>query len=93
MSSTDHNGIKTRSRAIITRLNVGDVLRINLPTGYYLYSNNNRITTFTGYPQSRDGNKETDLNFNSTISICTEYRHQLIRLKITVMTLIKRVLR
>ena len=49
MSSTDHNGIKTRSRAIITRLNVGDVLRINLPTGYYLYSNNNRITTFTGF--------------------------------------------
>ena len=49
MSSTDHNGIKTRSRAIITRLNAGDTLRITLPTGYYLYSNNNRITTFSGF--------------------------------------------
>ena len=49
MASTDHNGIKTRSRAIITRLNVGDTLRITLPTGYYLFSNNNRITTFTGF--------------------------------------------
>ena len=49
MSSTDHNGFKTRSRAIIIRLNTGDVLRCNLPTGFFLYSNNNRITMFTGF--------------------------------------------
>ena len=49
MYSTDHNGIKTRSRAILVRLNAGDTLRVNLPSGYYLYSNDNRITSFTGF--------------------------------------------
>ena len=49
MYSTDHNGIKTRSRSIIVRLYEGDTVRVNLPSGYYLYSNDNRITCFTGF--------------------------------------------
>ena len=49
MYSTDHNGIKTRSRSIIVRLYEGDTVRVNLPSGYYLYSNDNRITSFTGF--------------------------------------------
>ena len=49
MYSTDHDGIKTRSRAIIVRLYQGDTVRVNLPSGYYLYSNDNRITSFTGF--------------------------------------------
>ena len=49
MYSTDHNGIKTRSRSIIVRLYEGNTVRVNLPSGYYLYSNDNRITSFTGF--------------------------------------------
>ena len=49
MTSTDHNGIKTRSRSIIIRLYEGDTVRVNLPSGYYLYSNDNRITSFTAF--------------------------------------------
>ena len=49
LSSSDHNGIKTRGRAIILRLNAGDILHVNLPYGYYLYSNGNRIATFSGF--------------------------------------------
>ena len=49
LASNDHNGIKTRGRAIILRLNAGDVLQVNLPSGYYVYSNGNRIATFSGF--------------------------------------------
>ena len=49
MYSTDHNGIKTRSRSIVVRLYEGDTVRVYLPSGYYLYSNDNRITSFTGF--------------------------------------------
>jgi hypothetical protein len=48
-SSTDHNGVRTRSRSIVYRLNAGDVLHIRLPAGYQLYSSDNRLTTFTGF--------------------------------------------
>ena len=49
LTSSDHDGIKTRGRAIILRLNAGDILQVNLPYGYYVYSNGNRISTFSGF--------------------------------------------
>ncbi len=48
-SSTDHNGIRTRSRSLVYRLGAGDVARIRVPTGYQLYSADNRLTTFSGF--------------------------------------------
>lgn len=48
-NSTSHDGVKTRSRAIIWRLNRNDVIRLRLPIGYSLYGDNFRITTFTGF--------------------------------------------
>jgi hypothetical protein len=43
------NGYDTRGRAIITRLNQGDELRVLLPGGFSVYSSSNRITSFTGF--------------------------------------------
>jgi hypothetical protein len=48
-SANDHNGIRTRSRSLVYRLNSGDQLRIRVPSGYQLYSADNRLTTFSGF--------------------------------------------
>jgi hypothetical protein len=48
-SVNDQNGIRTRSRSLVYRLNSGDQLRIGILSGYQLYSADNRLTTFSGF--------------------------------------------
>ena len=48
-ASNNHAGINTRSRAIVRRFVAGDVLHIRLPSGYTLYSSDQRITSFSGF--------------------------------------------
>ncbi len=48
-SEAPHNGYDTRSKAVILRLQEGDKLHIRLPSGYRLFSDSNRITTFSGF--------------------------------------------
>lgn len=47
--SNVHNGVDTRTRAMILRLVTDDELRIRLPAGNRLYSNANRVTKFSGF--------------------------------------------
>ena len=47
-SSTSHNGIDTRSRSLILSLQINDVLRVRLLSGYSLYCDTNRKTLFSG---------------------------------------------
>ena len=48
-----HNGLESRSRAVIWRLQQGDELRVRLSSGYYIYVasfyNKNRYTSFGGF--------------------------------------------
>ena len=48
-SGTTHNGVDTRSRAIILSLQTNDQLTIRLPSDYALYSDSSRITAFSGF--------------------------------------------
>ena len=39
----------TRSRSVLLNLNVGDSLRVNVPTGGWFYSDYQRLHAFTGF--------------------------------------------
>jgi hypothetical protein len=48
--TTDESYKLTRARATITRLTIGDVLRVRLPAGHQLFADNtNHFTTFCGF--------------------------------------------
>ena len=46
---TSHSDRDTRSKAVIIRLQLGDELRVRLPSGYYLQTNKFRYTGFVGF--------------------------------------------
>lgn len=48
-TANDHNGIRTRSRSFMYYLSYGHQLRIQVPSGFQLYSADNRLTTFSGF--------------------------------------------
>ena len=48
-SGAPHNGYDCRGRAIIVQLQANDKLKIRLPSGYRLFSDTKRITTFSGF--------------------------------------------
>ena len=46
---TSHSWFENDSRAVILQLQQDDELRIRLPSGYYLHTNINRYTAFSGF--------------------------------------------
>lgn len=44
-----HNGVKTRSRALLYQLRANDIVKLRVPTGATIYSSQDRLTMFTGF--------------------------------------------
>lgn len=46
---SNHNGVKTRSRALIYQLRADDIVKLRVPAGASVYSSQDRLTMFTGF--------------------------------------------